>query len=289
MNIEPYQPDRDREGVLAMLAEAPFFRAQFLAREAQGADAVFVARVDGVPAGLVSFAAGKYLRTRFTGYVAPAYRRRGIGGLLLRVMDGHYRESGWTERAAVLVPGAEDAAPRLLARHGFSRYCAQHVMERRGGPLPEGAFEIRPYADADYPAYAEIMADAFWNLREALRLAPNFYTPPNAEERRAFAGRAGDRFVLTDGGTVVAAASVRGNELATLAVRPDVRGYGCGTALAAHAVNEILSRGCDGATLHCVDGNPAFRLYQRLGFEDVGLECEYAKYYRPESRPREKP
>lgn len=57
MNIAPYQPDRDREGVLAMLAEAPFFRAQFLAREAQGADAVLVARADGALAGFASFAA----------------------------------------------------------------------------------------------------------------------------------------------------------------------------------------------------------------------------------------
>lgn len=88
---------------------------------------------------------------------------------------------------------------------------------------------------------------------------------------------------------MVAAASVRENELATLAVRPDVQNRGYGTTLAARAVNEILSRGYDRVTLHCVDGNIAFRLYRRLGFEAVSLEREYAKYYRPESRPREKP
>lgn len=62
----------------------------------------------------------------------------------------------------------------MLTRHGFALYCAQRVMERHGGPLPESAFKIRPYADADDPAYAAIMEDVFWKLREELRLAPNF-------------------------------------------------------------------------------------------------------------------
>jgi hypothetical protein len=47
MHIESYQPKRDREGVLAMLAGEPFFRAQFLAREAQGVDETYVARAGG--------------------------------------------------------------------------------------------------------------------------------------------------------------------------------------------------------------------------------------------------
>lgn len=60
------------------------------------------------------------------------------------------------------------------------------------------------------------------------------------------------------------------------------------TALASHVVNALLRRGYDRVRLHCVDCNPAFRLYGRLGFSAVGLECEYAKQYRPESRPRKK-
>lgn len=163
-----------------MLAGVPFFRAQFLAREAQGVDERYVARAGGDLAGFVSFA-GRFLRARFTGYVGPGYRGRGLGARLLEVADAYYAGNGWTERAAA----------RLLTRHGFAFSCAQHVMERRGGPLPEGAFEVRLYEDADYPAYARIMADAFWNLREEPNLTPNFDQPPSEEERRGFANRTG--------------------------------------------------------------------------------------------------
>jgi GNAT superfamily N-acetyltransferase len=81
---------------------------------------------------------------------------------------------------------------------------------------------------------------------------------------------------------------VRGNALATLTVRPDALGHGYGTARAARAVHEILSRGYYRVTLQCVDGKPAFQLHSRLVFEAVDLENEYAKQYRPESKAREK-
>lgn len=279
MNTEPYRPERDREGILAMLAEAPFFRAQFLAREAQGLDEVWVARRNGEIAGFISFA-GRFRKARFTGYVAPAARGRGLGALLMDVADDYYAGNGWTERVNAIIPDAEESGARLLVRFGFKLYDSQHVMERRGGPLPEGPYEARPCGDADYPAYAEINSDAFWQLRELLGIRPNFRTPPGAEDRSAFANRVGEPFVLTDGSAVVGAASVRGSEIATLAVRPGVQGRGYGTAFASFLVNLLLARGFDCVRLHCVDGNPARRLYERLGFEAVGLEREYAKFYR---------
>ncbi len=82
MKIVRYQRKRDREGICAMLAEVPFFRAQFPAREAQGVDATNVAHEDGKCADFISLAAGQFLRTRYTGFVLPTHRDMTKAGLL---------------------------------------------------------------------------------------------------------------------------------------------------------------------------------------------------------------
>ena len=128
---------------------------------------------------------------RFKGCLALAFRNRGIGGLLLCASDEYDAENGWTERPVVLVPGPENAAPRLPVRRGFALYCAQRFMVRCGGPLSERAVAIRLYTDVDNAAYAKIMADVFWNLLEQLRPLPNsLRRPTRTSAARLLAARA---------------------------------------------------------------------------------------------------
>lgn len=286
--IQPYRPETDRAEIRLMLSRDAFFLDLFDFRERQGADEAWVARDGGEIAGFVSHA-GRYLRARFTGYVAPRLRGRGIGAQLLEIADEYYAGNNWTERASCSFPDAAHGAARLLARRGFSLYCAQSVMERAGDRLPESGHEIRCYADADFAAYSGILDTAFWILRERCSILPNFYVPMGDAEREAFRANAEDRFVLAHGGAVVAAGFVSGDELRQLAVRPDLWGRGYGRALTSHMVNILLSRGHARVRLHCVAGNPARNLYRSLGFEEVGSEYEYAKYYRPESRVQSPP
>lgn len=58
--------------------------------------------------------------------------------------------------------------------------------------------------------------------------------------------------------------------LGALWVAPEVRGTGLGRQLMEIAIALLESRGCTRLELHVTDGNPAERLYERLGFSRTG-------------------
>jgi ribosomal-protein-alanine N-acetyltransferase len=65
-------------------------------------------------------------------------------------------------------------------------------------------------------------------------------------------------------------------ELGDLAVLPEERGRGIGTDLLDQAILEARNRGCRFLYLEVREGNPgAQRLYERAGFEVVGVRKDY--------------
>jgi GNAT superfamily N-acetyltransferase len=58
-----------------------------------------------------------------------------------------------------------------------------------------------------------------------------------------------------------------------MAVTKDARGMGAGTKLLAWAEQRARERGAVVMTLGVVNGNPAKRLYERVGFADTQSEC----------------
>ncbi|MBW8487426.1 ribosomal protein S18-alanine N-acetyltransferase [Actinomadura sp. PM05-2] len=68
-------------------------------------------------------------------------------------------------------------------------------------------------------------------------------------------------------------------DVQTIGVRADVREAGIGTLLLTDLVEEAGRRGADEVFLEVRAGNdPAIRLYERFGFERVGLR---KRYYQP--------
>jgi ribosomal protein S18 acetylase RimI-like enzyme len=58
-----------------------------------------------------------------------------------------------------------------------------------------------------------------------------------------------------------------------MSVLPEVRGYGVGTRLLHFCESRARERGANKLTLGVVAGNPAKRLYERFGFNDVDEDC----------------
>ncbi len=137
---------------------------------------------------------------------------------------------------------------------------------------------------------AQTLADAPF-LREALYHA--IYVPPDAEPPprtiidlpelvtyiEGFGTRAGDRGVLAlDGESPIGAAWARfmrgygfvddATPEMSIAVLPEYRGLGIGTRLI-EALFVALTPVAKRVSLSVQVGNPAFRLYQRLGFQIV--------------------
>ncbi|WP_067486862.1 ribosomal protein S18-alanine N-acetyltransferase [Actinomadura hibisca] len=68
-------------------------------------------------------------------------------------------------------------------------------------------------------------------------------------------------------------------DVQTIGVRPDRRGSGLGAALLTELLDEAARRGSDAVFLEVrADNAPAQRLYERFGFERVGLR---KRYYQP--------
>lgn len=64
-------------------------------------------------------------------------------------------------------------------------------------------------------------------------------------------------------------------ELLLIAVTPEMQGKGVGTQLLKDMINRVVCRGVRRLHLEVRDGNPAFELYQRLGFNTVGRRQAY--------------
>jgi ribosomal-protein-alanine N-acetyltransferase len=66
-----------------------------------------------------------------------------------------------------------------------------------------------------------------------------------------------------------------------LAVHPDFRRQGIGSALAAHAIEHLREEGCGFIFLEVrVSNQPAVKMYKRFGFEEIGIRKNY--YLSPE-------
>jgi len=137
-------------------------------------------------------------------------------------------------------------------------------------PLADPLDRIMSVMDAAFdPAYGEA-----WNRRQvsdALTFRNCHYVlldrhrrvpPPDAGEQAA-AGFALSRQAIDE------------EELLLIAVRPEHRRLGIGSALLERLVAEVRMRGVTRIFLEMREGNPAETLYRKYGFEPVGRRPNY--------------
>lgn len=129
---------------LAALKEAPYAFGSNFEREAEQSDEAwirrvtgrtrFVAEVDGVVAGTVSGGDGDTTGSAAMTamWVDPRFRRRGVGGLLVRTVIDWARAAGYEELFLWFTAGNANAE-RLYQRYGFARTGA--VQDVRPGEL----------------------------------------------------------------------------------------------------------------------------------------------------------
>ena len=81
-------------------------------------------------------------------------------------------------------------------------------------------------------------------------------------------------------GFVLSRGAAGEEELLLIAVDPEYRGKGIGTALIERFIDESARRGTEKLFLEMRDGNPAERLYLAMGFEPVGRRRQYYRAAR---------
>jgi ribosomal protein S18 acetylase RimI-like enzyme len=223
------------------------------------------------------------------GFVHPSWRRRGIGGAMLRHHEAlQHRiaaehvgvEPKWLSSESV---DADPGAAALLAREGYepARYFYDMVAPTLDGivapPMPDG-IELRPVTRDQYRAIFDAAAEAFrdhwgeaeWTEADWVRFDAD---PDNADPRFWRIGWDGDQIA----GVITTTVPVEENErhgrrrvyVAGVSVRRPWRRRGLARALLASSLAGARDEGYTSASLDVDTDSPtgATDLYRSLGFK----------------------
>lgn len=208
-------------------------------------------------------------------YIFPRHRGMGYGAAAAALLEPQVEGPG-TEQVLTCYRAGDPVARGFAERRGYVCQYASDYMARSGPAFGAERSALRGYEDRDYPAVHSFYAQAFHLMRLGTGCFPDSVPEPPGEEMRArWAETCGERLVYELDGAVVGYAHVEGGMIDAVAVAPERQGEGIGGRLVACVVDRILEAGHREARLYCVVGNPARRLYERLGFRAV-YRNEYA-------------
>jgi GNAT superfamily N-acetyltransferase len=202
-----------------------------------------------------------------TVFVAPQFRRQGIGYATVRYAETKLRAGG-TQKIRSSYRAGHQSSLEFARKLGYHNYFSSTFMQRTGDPFPLGELPVRQYSDEDYHISQSLYATAFHEMRVRVGFPDSVIAQPSEKERRAWKEDAGDRFVYEINGEIVAYSHLSGNILSSISVRTDLQGLGIGRRFVIFLCNEIYQRGSEKVDLWCVSGNYARSLYDSLGFKE---------------------
>lgn len=294
MEIRIYDRINDEEKI-RKLQECEDEYTKKLKKAMDSDEDIYIADCNGIIVGFLLIQRFNKIRVTPTVYVIDDYRRRGIGTQLIQYSDKIIVDSIYEHAICEYV--ADDAIAEFLKRNGFSHFYSEVLMERDNSlidselvtdkALLNKGIKIRNYQDKDYWGWHSIEDVAFYLMRQEIGLKPQFYYPPSLSKRKSLAQNNKNRYVMTVNGEVVAACRVDKNDIALLGVRPDQQSKGYGRMMIAYLNNKFITEhNASKVTIGVIEGNPAKRLYDRLGFRKVGYLYDYIKFYRSDSRQK---
>ncbi|MBR5679418.1 MAG: GNAT family N-acetyltransferase, partial [Clostridia bacterium] len=207
-------------------------------------------------------------------YVAPAFRRQGIGRWVYREAEKKLLESGCDWWSSYPPSDASDAFCRSV---GFTYTNTNYHMvwygDERMPDLP--ADGIRPIEERDIPEGPMIWNREYARIHRELGIPydETEYAPEQIEndrrEIREHPERWNNVFVLeADGGPTAYGAVFReGDGVGAVAVDYALRNRGYGTRMTAYLTRECIRRGFAHPYLYCEAGNDsALHVYGKLGY-----------------------
>jgi len=219
-------------------------------------------------------------------YVAPDYRRQGIGRAAYREAERRIRSSGcdwWSS-----YPPSETADAFCHEVVGFTYMNTNHDMVWHGDArtLDPPADGIRPIEERDIPAGPGIWSREYARMHRELGIPYDEAVPTpeqiehDRREIREHPERWSNVFLLDEGGVPAAYGAVfsDGDSVGAVAVDYGHRNRGYGTRMTAFLARECIRRGHAHPFLYCEAGNDAaLYVYEKLGYRIESVETVAVK------------
>ncbi len=236
----------------------------------------FIAYSLGRPVGIIcSDMTGTKSRASFSLYVAPKYRRKGIGSALFEAVCKQAAEKGVD---GILCDFAfDEAAVGFISSLGFNKIYSSHYMSLNTYASKD-TLGFERYNDGMFFDFVNAEAKAFYPIRSRLGIKPAMILP--TENMRSFLSKAADSyFVLRKNGQIVAGGGVYLGEISDIFVDESMRNCGIGKKLIERCVSQAYKNRIETVFLWVIsDNRPAVGLYRSLGFETLKTHDFYIKY-----------
>ena len=230
-------------------------------------------------------------QARLGGKVHPDHRRRGLGTHLLRRSELAAQAIGQPVTLIIRNEVMTEGSAALYAQEGYTRDFAERWMQRDlADPLPTipAPVATESWSEANADAFFAAYAAAFSTRRRPGTPPPDraewiadYADDPDFRPDLSLLARAGDGqpvgFIaagvlpIADLGQTVGWISQVGSD-------PAWRGRGVAAALIVAVLAAFQREGFAAVGLHVNVDNPgAIQVYERLGFQQVGLRAKYSK------------
>lgn len=208
-------------------------------------------------------------------YVAPKYRRNGIGTYAYRQAENQLKTVGcnwWSS-----YPESE-AADRFAVKVGFDYTNTNSYLVHDGRSVSVCTDGIRACRIEDYPTAPDIWSKEYAAMHIRIGL-PYSKKELSADERKEqyddFHKNLNNYFVMEVDERIIGIGSLFNDNsgIGSLAVESTYSGNGYGTRLAAFLTNECIKRGCQNPCIYCETGNDnAMHIYQKIGYVEKSRE-----------------
>ena len=205
-------------------------------------------------------------------YIDPAFRCRGVGGLLWRELMSRMETVPQLLATSYRVDKGDPTD--FFTQRGFAYWLAGHCLGYRGTRIKyTPTLTVEHYTDDLFWDFVNLTNEGFLSLRQEHNILPHLCYPPGfneneLRERRLDSQPENIYFFRDSVGSVVGYTFLEGPAIDTIVVAQSHMRKGYGREMMSYSINTILDRGYKLVTLEVADTNTgARRLYSSLGFE----------------------
>lgn len=201
--------------------------------------------------------------------VTPAYRQKGIGTALVKVLQAGLEERGAEGQLAVVIDGSP-YGHTFIEKFGYSYSFSEATLETKAEPVElRDDIQIAPYAGEQTELIA-IYSDAFGDLPSESEELIAFNTSTHG--RKLWVAHKDDHVV----GTVTTAEENEIQWVTALAVHPQYQGQGIGTALLSFSKDYASKQSAKFVMLDVeIENRKALSVYEKAGF----MKAQQLDYY----------